>query len=103
VLRDLDKAITLGREMVTLHPPGGPHRSALLRKLIKCFEGRFQEYDAVADLDELINLHRILLELHPSGNLKRSSLLHDLAHCLWRRFQRHGEIPNNLEEAIALG
>ena len=98
---NLDKAITLGREMMALHLPGGPRRSGPLRKLIECFEERLQECGALADLDELIILHRILLELHPSGNLERSLLLHDLAHHLWRRFRGHGEI-SNLEEAITL-
>ena len=35
---NLDKTITLGREMMALHLPGGPRHSGPLRKLIECFE-----------------------------------------------------------------
>ena len=98
---DLDKAITLQRDIVALYSPEHPRFIPFLGKLANCLERRFQQQGNIRDLDELTALYRNLLEASLTDRNARSVSLHGLALGCWYRFQNQGE-TSNLDEAIAL-
>ena len=98
---DLDKAIALGRDIVTLYLPGDPLCTALRSKLASCLKERFQDKGDFADLDEFTELCGTMLEADPTDNHTLSFSLHGLALGFWFKSQGQ-EGTHNLDEAIVL-
>lgn len=98
---DLDKAITVHRDIMTLYSSGHPRRIPLLDKLADWLVRRFQQRGDIGDLDELTELYSNLLDESLTDGHARSVSLHGLALGLWCRFQSQGAI-SNLDEAIGL-
>ncbi|KAJ7205774.1 CHAT domain-containing protein [Mycena pura] len=129
-LKDLDEAIELDREALSLPPPP-PKRSHSPDKPVFSFEAKFQtkfkkrehpkELDEVIalrhladviqtrfehrgdpkDLDETIDLNRAILTLHAPPHPNRDQSLQCLASVLETRFTKQGD-PKDVDDAIEL-
>ncbi|KAI6011607.1 hypothetical protein EDC04DRAFT_2609844 [Pisolithus marmoratus] len=102
LLADLEEAVTLGRAVVELCPPGHRDRAISLYNLACDLQRRFKRRAVARSLDEAIKLHREALALRPSGHPQRLSSLQGLAICLLDRYDNQWSVAD-LEEAITLG
>ncbi|KAI6038384.1 hypothetical protein EDC04DRAFT_2896406 [Pisolithus marmoratus] len=102
VVSDLEEAVTLGRAVLELCPPGHRDRATFLYSLASYLQRRFKKRAMMHSLDEAIELHREALALPPSGHPPRFSSLQGLAMCLLDRFDNQGLVAD-LDEAITLG
>ncbi|KAI6006552.1 hypothetical protein F5J12DRAFT_913103 [Pisolithus orientalis] len=100
-VKDLERAITLGRRALGLRPPGHPLRGVTLHDLAAYLNSRFDEQAAIGCLEEAISLSRAALELRPPGHPDRDATLNNLALYLKNRFNQQAAI-SDLEEAISL-
>ena len=98
---DLNKALVLDREALSLCPPGHRHRPMSLNSLAVNLSARYEELREIDDLNEAIVFGRQALSLCPSGHPNRSMFLSNLAVHLSSRHKQLGEI-DNLNEAIVL-
>ena len=100
-LRDLDEAIILDREALSLFPQGHPNRSMSLNNLAVDLSSRYKQLGALRDLDEAIVLAREALSILPQGHPDRSASLNNLANRLSTRYSQLGA-SRDLDEAIVL-
>ncbi|KAG2153595.1 CHAT domain-containing protein [Suillus bovinus] len=66
--KDMDQAITLQTEVLSLHPVGHTDRSKSLNNFANQLSSRFEHRGNEEDLDEAIALHREALALRPVGH-----------------------------------
>ncbi|KIM73862.1 hypothetical protein PILCRDRAFT_80603 [Piloderma croceum F 1598] len=98
---DLDRAISLYRDLLELLPATRPDRSSDLNNLAAALNIRFNQLGLREDLDEAISFHRDALELRPVPHPDRSDSLVNLANALDAQFEQTGR-RENLDEAISL-
>ena len=98
---DLNEAIVLARDALSLRPPGHPDRSSSLDNLAIHLVYRYKELRGIDDLNEAIILTRDALSLRPLGHPDRSRSLGNLAGNLGFRYNHLGGI-DDLDEAIVL-
>ncbi|KAI9567997.1 TPR-like protein [Boletus coccyginus] len=99
-MEDVDEAMVLGREALSLCPQGHPNRPISLSNLAVHLSTRYSRLGSMEDLDEAIVLDREALDLRQQGHRVRSIYL-NLADYLSTRFMKLGAIKD-LDEAIAL-
>ena len=99
---DLNEAIVLGQDALSLRPPGHPDRSTSLSNIANYLFLRYRQLGGVDDLNEAIVLSRDALSLCLPGQSLRSTFLSNLANCLSSRYKRFEGI-DDLNEAIVLG
>jgi len=73
--KDLDKAISLHRDALELHPAGHPDRCTLLGNLANLLTRGSEQSGEREDVDEAISLLRDALDLLPAGHPERSPYL----------------------------
>ena len=100
-MRDLDEAIVLDREALSLRPEGHPDRSQSLNNLAIRLSTRYKQLGAMQDLDEAIVLDRESLDLRPKGHRDRSQSLNNLAIRPSTRYEQL-DAMQDLDEAIVL-
>lgn len=71
-IEDLEEAISLNREAVTLCPLGHPDRSTSLNNLASDLGTLFDQSGRMEDLEETISLDREALTRRPLGHPYRS-------------------------------
>jgi tetratricopeptide (TPR) repeat protein len=98
---NLEEAVGLYREALTLFPAPHQERSGSLDNLARILHKQFDQTAELADLEEAIRLHREALELRPLSHPDRSYSLQNLADGLCARFCKTGQLVD-LEEAAAL-
>ncbi|KAI0042014.1 hypothetical protein FA95DRAFT_626402 [Auriscalpium vulgare] len=98
---DLEEAVFLHREALSLRPSGHPLRLLSIKDLASALMIQFEQLGRMPDMEEGILLHREALELTPPGHLMRSSSLEGLASAVRIQFVQLGRTPY-LEEAILL-
>jgi tetratricopeptide (TPR) repeat protein len=101
-LRDLDRAITLGEQVVDATPPEHRDRPEFLSILAVALATRFERTGALGDLDRAITLGQEVIEATPVDHRDRPGYLTILANALRVRFQRTGALTD-LDWAITLG
>ncbi|KAI0042252.1 TPR-like protein [Auriscalpium vulgare] len=100
-LSDLQEAITLHRQALSLRPVGHSDRSLSLSNLANALGTYFEQLGKLPDLEEAILLHREALSLRPVGHPDHPASLNNLANALSTHFDTLGEMTD-LEEAITL-
>jgi len=100
-MEDLEGAISLHREALTLRPLGHPERLMSLNNLASALFTRFNQSGKMDDLDDSISAHRQALSLLPLDHPDRAMSLNSLANALYNRFERSGSI-HDLEDAISI-
>ena len=60
---DLDEAISMSREVLSLCPPGHPHRLLPLENFIEILEARFKENGDQSDFEEAASLRQEILAM----------------------------------------
>jgi tetratricopeptide (TPR) repeat protein len=98
---DLEEAIVLGREALSLCPLGHPDRWRSLNSLVNILSTQYKQLRAMEGLNEAIALVREALSLCPQGHPGRSESLGNLADCLSTRYDQLRAI-RDLNEAISL-
>ncbi|KAG1846184.1 CHAT domain-containing protein [Suillus subalutaceus] len=98
---DLDQAISLSREALTLLPTNHSNRSKSLNNLANQLSTRFGHRGNDQDLDDAMALHREALTLQPYGHPDRTKSLNNLANQHSLRFEYRGN-AEDLDQAIAL-
>ena len=101
-IEDIEEAIGIHREALTLRPEGHPDRHWSLFRLAWCLGVRYCKQGTLPDLEEAITLGRAALDLRPEDHPHRSYSLHNLATCFSSRYDEQGSVAD-LEEAITLG
>ena len=82
---DLNEAIVLGREALSLCPPGHPNRSSSLSNLAVRLSSQYNQVEGMDNLNEAIVLTREVLSLCPPGHPNHLSSLNNLAAALSSR------------------
>ena len=100
-LSDIDEAVEIHREALTLTPVSRPDRSMSLGNLAEALTTRYEKNSQLADLEDAIECRREALGLSPSPHPNRSRQLTSLANALVRRLKQKGHFFD-LEEAITL-
>ncbi|ETW79619.1 hypothetical protein HETIRDRAFT_155806 [Heterobasidion irregulare TC 32-1] len=100
-MQDLEEAIKLHREALSLRPSPHSDRFSSLFNLAFDLWSRFEQTGQLQDLEEAIDLDRQALALRPLGHSDRSTSLSNLAVDLRTRFKQTGQLQD-LEEAIEL-
>ena len=72
-MEDLEEAISLHRQALTLRARGHPDRSSSLNNLANAMTTRFAQLGGMNDLEEAITFHRQALALRAHGHPDRSS------------------------------
>ena len=98
---DIEEAIVLDREALSLCPKGHPDRSRSLNNLADGLSTRYKQLGEMQDLHEAIALDREAHDLCPQGHPHRSTSLNNLAVRLSTRYERLGAMQD-LHEAIVL-
>ena len=100
---DLNEAIVLGRDALSLCPPEDEEsRLTPSSNLANHLSTRYEQLGEIDDLNEAIILSQDILSLCPPGHPSRSTSLSNFAVYLSTRYDRLGEI-DDLNEAIVLG
>ena len=97
--KDLDEAISLHRDAITLRLAHS-ERPMSLNNLANALNARFIQSGQPGDLDEAILLHREALGLRPVPHPDRSLFLNNFANVLSTRFDQSGQCKD-LDEAIS--
>ena len=100
-MQDIEEAIVLDREALSLCPQGHPNRSMSLNNLAVSLSSRYKQLGAREDLDEAIVLNREALDLCPQEHPNRSMSLNNLAGDLSSRYNQLRAMED-LDEAIIL-
>ena len=98
---DLNEAIILDQEALSLRPPGHPQRSTSLGNLAILLSSRCKQLRRMDDPNEAIVLDQEVLSLCPHGHPHRSISLNNLVICFFSLYKQLGRI-DDLNEAIAL-
>ena len=85
---DLNEAISMGRETLSLRPKPHPERSSSLAGVGLWLWDRFRTTGSMTDLEEAILIHRENLSLCPTPHPDRSSSLNNLGIGLIDTLQR---------------
>ena len=96
---DLNEAISMGREILSLRPTPHPDRSSSLAHLGLWLLDRFQRTGSIADLEESTSMHRESLSLCPPPHPDHFFLLSHIGLGLVEHFAMTGSMTD-LEEAI---
>ena len=96
---DLNEAILIGREVLSLRPAPNPIRSFSLNGLGPLLLERFRRTGSITDLEEAISMHRESLSLCPTPHPNRSTSLNNFGSGLLDLFAKTGSMTD-LEEAI---
>ena len=98
---DLNEAISMDREALSLRPTSHPDRPLSLNNLGLRLWDRFRRTGSMAmtDLEEAISIHRESLSLCPTPHPQRSFSLVNLASALFDRFEQT-DLMTDLEEVI---
>ena len=99
---DLNEAIVLARDALSLCPPGHPARSMSLSNLADHLSSRYDKLGGIDDTNEAIVLTQEALSLRPLGHPDRSVSLNYLANRLVSRYDQLGG-TDDLNRAIFLG
>jgi hypothetical protein len=100
--RDLDEAISLGRQAAARTRGSDFTGAALLSGLVKALRMRFDDTGRLADLDEAIQIERRVAESSPHDRPYMPPLLSDLGYDLRVRFGQTGSLAD-LDEAVRVG
>ena len=98
---DLNEAIDVGREALSLCTPGYRYRSMSLSNLALSLSSRYEQLGRIDDLNEAIVLNQEALSLRPPGHSDRLISFINLSKCLTLQYQLLGEI-DDLNRAIVL-
>ena len=98
---DLNDAILMDRETLSLRPTPHPDRSLSLTSLGLRLWDRYRRTGSMADLEESTLMHRESLSLRPTPHPKHSTSLNNLGLGLMERFAMTGSMTD-LEEAILI-
>jgi hypothetical protein len=90
---DIEEAIALRRESLTLRPPPHPDRSNSLHNLARALQTRFEKQKNPEDINEAIELHKEALAFRPPPYLDRAASLQAQAVCLSLR-NEGGDLHN---------
>ncbi|KAJ7774138.1 CHAT domain-containing protein [Mycena maculata] len=96
--QDIDEAIQLFREVLTLPHPD---HAGSLNNLAHAVQTRFEQQGDAQDINEVIQLYREALALHPSPHPNRARSLNNLANAVQIRFQQRGD-AQDIDESIQL-
>jgi tetratricopeptide (TPR) repeat protein len=96
---DIEEAIHLAREILSMTPEYSPDRAEKLNGLANSLGDRYLRLGAMSDLDESVQVARKAVDAAPEGYPNRALYLNDLAVPLADRYKRTGAITD-LEEAI---
>lgn len=97
---DLNEAISMDRETLSLRPTSHPSRSSSLTNLGLRLWDRFRRTGSMADLEEAISMHRESLALCPPPHPNHSTALNNLGNALVEHFAMTGSMTE-LEDAIS--
>jgi tetratricopeptide (TPR) repeat protein len=89
-MEDLQSAIRLYHEALSLCPIGHPNRPKSLNNLASALQIRYSQLEEVEDLHSAIRLCQEALSLRPTGHPDRSSSLNNLANALQARYYANG-------------
>ena len=98
---DLNEAISMHRETLSLRPTPHPDRSSSLTNLGLGLLDRFRRTGLIADLEEALLMHRESLSLCPTPHSDYAILINNVGTGLMERFVMTDSLTN-LEEAILL-
>ena len=98
---DLNRAVELGREALSLCPQWRRDRSTYLNRLSSYLSARYKRLGEIDDITEAIVLAKDALSLCPLGHQHRAVALNALAFSLCARYDYFWEIED-LDEAIKL-
>ncbi|KAK2731046.1 hypothetical protein FQN57_003707 [Myotisia sp. PD_48] len=101
-MSDLEEAIQLGREAITVTPEDHPDRAGQFNNLGIQLSDRYSRTGAMSDLEEAIQLGREAIAATPEDHPDRAVQLSNLGSQLGDRYSRTGAM-SDLEEAIQLG
>ncbi|KAJ7207919.1 hypothetical protein GGX14DRAFT_543496 [Mycena pura] len=99
--RDIDEAVQLLREGLTLCPPPHPDRHTLLDGLVCALNARWLHLGAVGDCYAALDLAREALALCPPNYPSRAKRLHNCATALIAQYEHLGDVAQ-LAEAVLL-
>ncbi len=100
-LEDLEQAIQLKQQAVTLTPDGHADKPTHLNNLGNALQRRFERSGELEDLEQAIQVNQQAVNLTPNGHADKPTHLNNLGNALQRRFERSGELED-LEQAIQL-
>ncbi|TEB20048.1 hypothetical protein FA13DRAFT_1780210 [Coprinellus micaceus] len=95
---DLDRSISLHREVLALRPPGHEARADSLNRLAIALDSRLAITSSISDANKVIHLHG---DARPPGHAHRFSALRSLASSLHSRFELKSPVED-LNKAISL-
>ncbi|KAJ7933181.1 CHAT domain-containing protein [Mycena leptocephala] len=87
---DIDEAVLLHREALTLQPTPHPERADSLNNLALAMWTQFQQQGDLVNIDEVITLHRAALALRPTPHSKRVESLCNLGNSLISVYEQSG-------------
>ena len=99
MLADLDEAVTVSREAVSIALLGDS-RGTCLSNLGNVLRIRFESQGALADVDETVAVSREALEAIPVGHPNRVVIMSNLGNALQKRFERT-RVLKDLDGAVA--